>query len=150
MFIKEIQPLEKPVTFLKIDNKIMSKIYRKITAIALSCGLTLDSDSNKILNKLSEDEVDYIRDIFFEHMICEGYGQNLLKGYDILCEKHGVLIEVPLIVEAFKFYLLEQFKLAVKDGGALASLKNILPQEVAENIMKKMSDKMNSLSSGIL
>ena len=60
-------------------------------------------------------------------MICEGYGKNLKEGYDILCDSHDVFIEIPLMVEAFKFYLLEQFKRAMKEGGALTGLKDIFP-----------------------
>jgi hypothetical protein len=126
MFQKEISPLGK-VTFLKIENKKLSKIYRKIGGLLISSNLNLESDITNLFDKLSDDSVDFVRDTFFEHMICEGYGKNLKEGYDILCDSHDVFIEIPLMVEAFKFYLLEQFKRAMKEGGALTGLKDIFP-----------------------
>ena len=129
MFQKEINPVGK-VTFLKIDNKKLSKVYRKIGGLLISSNLNLESDVSAMFDKLSDDSVDFIRDTFFEHMICEGYGKNLKEGYDILCDSHDVFVEIPLMVEAFKYYLLEQFKRAMKEGGALAGLKDILPPAV--------------------
>ncbi len=126
MFSKEINPVGR-VTFLKIDNKTLSKIYRKLGGLLFSNQINLDSDLSAVFGKLSDDAIDFIRDSFFEHMICEGYGKNLKEGYNSLCDEHGVFVEIPLIIEAFKFYLSEQFKRAMTEGGALAGLIDIFP-----------------------
>ena len=131
------------VMFCKIPNRQMSAIYRTSFAFigtalkGLGGGITEIALLAATAETMTDPKVDWLRDIFFENMIVEGYGANLKDGYDRLCDEYGVTVETPLFIEAARLYLGELIPQLKKNipgfKGLWSALESInLPEKVTE------------------
>jgi len=94
---------EKPFEFCKINNRILSTIFRKFSF--KTAGKVSNIDEVVDFGAVFDDVFyEYCRKEFFSNIILEGIG-NIEEKLDDFIEKYGLQAETVLFLAAFQNYL---------------------------------------------
>jgi len=108
------------IKFLNMPMIELSPIYREAISVAIGASVninSLDGDVSELISLISDERFGKLRDSIFKYMIVNDV--NLLKGYEAIFTKYGILFEIPLFALGVEVYLGKLLKQALQSDSEL-------------------------------